>query len=304
MISPIITKTSAIEETEAVACHKPCDQMNIPCGIKARGACNRIAIIRNRDSRFRKFGHIFTNIHGHSTASTTIATIIVATDHFCVVTDLNPSRSFCCHSDLYRVSSVEFVDTCSKVVSLAHHSSHLSARHRVESWYTPEDITWFRFCDAVEKILCKFSVRSLITGRVSHKFPVPLCSTTKPSTNAPCSYAATKILFGNAHFKALTSVVFKKNTFTKTMADSTIQKKFLALVIFMIKKFSSPKIKIWFELMFFSGFFCCFERCGSAAFPDFRGGIFSEKCVRTNSRILHHVRKSQRVLVRLASLGD
>jgi len=38
--------------------------------------------------------------------------------------------------------------------------------------------------------------------------------------------------------------------------------------------------------MFFSGFFCGFERCGSAAFPNFRGGIFSEKCVRTNSRIL------------------
>src|SRR3989344_9031654 len=32
-----------------------------------------------------------------------------------------------------------------------------------------------------------------------------------------------------------------------------------------IKKFSSPKIKIWFEPMFFSGFFCGFHRCGSAA---------------------------------------
>src|SRR3989338_7922526 len=57
-----------------------------------------------------------------------------------------------------------------------------------------------------------------------------------------------------------------------------------------IKKFSSPKIKIWFEPMFFSGFFCGFERCGSAAFPDFRGGTSSPpaaaKCVRTNSRIL------------------
>src|SRR3989339_97826 len=59
----------------------------------------------------------------------------------------------------------------------------------------------------------------------------------------------------------------------------------------MIKKFSSPKIKIWFEPMFFSGFFCGFERCGSAAFPNFRGGIFSEKCVRTNSRILHQTGK-------------
>ena len=41
-----------------------------------------------------------------------------------------------------------------------------------------------------------------------------------------------------------------------------------------IKKISSPKIKIWFEPMFFSGFFCGFERCGSAAFPNFRGGGF------------------------------
>jgi len=72
----------------------------------------------------------------------------------------------------------------------------------------------------------------------------------------------------------------------------------------MIKKFSSPKIKIWFEptpipsafggatgRMFFSGFFYGFERCGSAAFPDFRGGISSPKCVRTNSRILHQTGK-------------
>ena len=59
----------------------------------------------------------------------------------------------------------------------------------------------------------------------------------------------------------------------------------------MIKNFSSPKIKIWFEPMFFYGFFCGFERCGSAAFPNFRGGTSSPpqaaKCVRTNSRILH-----------------
>src|SRR3989344_2296045 len=62
-----------------------------------------------------------------------------------------------------------------------------------------------------------------------------------------------------------------------------------------IKKFSSPKIKIWFEPMFFSGFFCGFERCGSAAFPNFRGGTSSPpqaaKYVRTNLRILHHVGK-------------
>src|SRR3989338_8750760 len=43
---------------------------------------------------------------------------------------------------------------------------------------------------------------------------------------------------------------------------------------FRIKKFSSPKIKIWFESMFFYGFFCGFERCGSAAFRIFAGGIF------------------------------
>ena len=60
----------------------------------------------------------------------------------------------------------------------------------------------------------------------------------------------------------------------------------------MIKKFSSPKIKIWFEPMFFSGFFGGFERCGSAAFSEsFRGRISSPpqaaKCVRTNSNILH-----------------
>jgi len=63
-----------------------------------------------------------------------------------------------------------------------------------------------------------------------------------------------------------------------------------------IKKFSSPKIKIWFGPMFFSGFFCGFDSCGSAAFPSaswrIRGGTSSPpqaaKAVRTNSRILHH----------------
>jgi len=63
----------------------------------------------------------------------------------------------------------------------------------------------------------------------------------------------------------------------------------------MIKKFSSPKIKIWFEPMFFSGFFCGFQRCGSAAFPNFSGGTSSPpqaaKCVRTNSRIPHQIGK-------------
>src|SRR3990167_1255639 len=67
----------------------------------------------------------------------------------------------------------------------------------------------------------------------------------------------------------------------------------------MIKKFSSPKIKIWFEPMFFFGFFCGFERCGSAAFPNFRGGTSSPpaaaKCVRTIFRILHHVGNCKQV---------
>jgi len=66
----------------------------------------------------------------------------------------------------------------------------------------------------------------------------------------------------------------------------------------MIKKFSSPKIKIWFEPMFFYQFFCGFERCGSAAFPNFRGGNSSPpqaaKCVRTIFRILHHVGNCKR----------
>src|SRR3990167_1552617 len=135
MISTRIDKPSTIEEMEAIACHKPCDQINIPCRIRASGACSRIAIIKNKDSRFLKFGHTFTKIQGHSNASAAIATMIAVTDHFCVVADLNPSRSFCCHSDLYRASSVEFIDSCSKAVSLAHHSSPLSARQRVESWY-------------------------------------------------------------------------------------------------------------------------------------------------------------------------
>ena len=65
----------------------------------------------------------------------------------------------------------------------------------------------------------------------------------------------------------------------------------------MIKKFSFPKIKIWFEPMFFSEFFCGFERCGSAAFPNFRGGNFPEKCVRTNSRILHQAGKVNKSVV-------
>ena len=40
----------------------------------------------------------------------------------------------------------------------------------------------------------------------------------------------------------------------------------------MIKNFSSPKIKIWFEPMFFSEFFCGFERCGSLRLPSINSG--------------------------------
>ena len=43
----------------------------------------------------------------------------------------------------------------------------------------------------------------------------------------------------------------------------------------------------------FNGFFCGFERCGSAACPNFSGGNSSPpaaaKAVRTNLRILHHI---------------
>ncbi len=45
----------------------------------------------------------------------------------------------------------------------------------------------------------------------------------------------------------------------------------------------------------FNGFFCGFDSCGSAAFPNFRGGnslsrpCVGTKAVQTNSRIEHHV---------------
>ncbi len=62
--------------------------------------------------------------------------------------------------------------------------------------------------------------------------------------------------------------------------------------LYWIKKFSFPRIKIWFAPMFFSGLFCGFERCGSAAFRIFRGEFSppaAAKWVRTNSRIEHHL---------------
>jgi len=159
IISPRIDKPRIIEETKAASCHKSCDQIKGPPNrIKAIGACSRIAIIKNRDNRLRRFGHIFTNIQGQRIASVTIATMIDTTDHFCVVADLSSSCSFCCHSDLYRDNSDALLDNCSNLVSLLHHSSHLSAQHRVESWYTPDEISCFKFCDASEKTLSKLSV--------------------------------------------------------------------------------------------------------------------------------------------------
>ena len=252
IISPRIDKPRIIEETKAASCHKSCDQIKGPPNrIKAIGACSRIAIIKNRDNRLRRFGHIFTNIQGQRIASAVTATMIAATDHFCVATDRSSSCSFICHSDLYRASSDGLFDNCSKVAALAHHSSHLSAQHLVDSWYTPVETDLFRFCDVVVKALCKLSVRSLTTGLVSHIFPVCLCLIVKPSRKLPCSYAATKIFCGSAQLKAWTSFLLRKNKLTKTVTNSMMLENSLALVIFMIKKFSSPKIKIWFEPMFF-----------------------------------------------------
>ncbi|PIR07522.1 hypothetical protein COY65_00590 [Candidatus Jorgensenbacteria bacterium CG_4_10_14_0_8_um_filter_39_13] len=49
--------------------------------------------------------------------------------------------------------------------------------------------------------------------------------------------------------------------------------------------------------MFFYGSFCGFERCGSAAFPNFRGGISSPpqaaKNVRTIFNIVHQSLRSK-----------
>ena len=256
MISPRIDKPRTAEEARAVSCHRPYDQINgPPYRIKAKGACSRIAMIKNKKNRLRKFGHILTSIHGQRIASATITTMIAATDHFCVVADLSSSCSFCCHSDLYRLISAELLDSWVSVVFFAHHSSHLSVKHRVESWYTPDETSCFKFCDASKKALCRFSVRSLTTGLVSHQFPVPLCSIAKPSTNVPCSYVATKIFSGGTHFKAWTSVVLKKNTFTKTATDNTVLKTFLDFVAIIIKKFLPPRLKYGSSRCFSPGSF-------------------------------------------------
>src|SRR3989338_3500939 len=86
------------------------------------------------------------------------------------------------------------------------------------------------------------------------------------------------------------SNIFWSIVYTKPQVTAAAMAYINPTVFIRIKKFSSPKIKIWFEPMFFSGFFCGFERCVSADFPNFRGGNSSPpqaaKCVRTNSRIL------------------
>jgi len=65
-------------------------------------------------------------------------------------------------------------------------------------------------------------------------------------------------------------------------------------MVIITKIFLSPKFKIWFAPLFFSGPFCGFYRCGSAAFRIFRGGLSSPrrgwvKTVRTISIILEEV---------------
>ena len=99
---------------------------------------------------------------------------------------------------------------------------------------------------------------------------------------------------------------YQKVTKYCDQANDNYQENCFCCFVHMIKNFSSPKIKIWFEPMFFSGFFCGFERCGSAAIPNFRGPLprrsgfghagggtssppQAAKTVRTNLRILHHV---------------
>ena len=64
----------------------------------------------------------------------------------------------------------------------------------------------------------------------------------------------------------------------------------------MIKKFSSPKIKIWFEPMFLTGSFAVLSGAAPTPFRIFAGVSslrrkVGAKCVRTNSSILHHIGK-------------
>jgi hypothetical protein len=66
----------------------------------------------------------------------------------------------------------------------------------------------------------------------------------------------------------------------------------------MIKNFLSPKIQNMVRVDVFNRFFGSFYRCGSAAFSDFCGELFSPpqaaKCVRTILRIQHHIGNCKR----------
>ncbi len=62
-------------------------------------------------------------------------------------------------------------------------------------------------------------------------------------------------------------ITFSPKNILRLIRKSTLFSNGLLIFMLMIKKFSSPKVKIWSEPMFFSGFFYGFERCGSAAFP-------------------------------------
>ena len=68
-------------------------------------------------------------------------------------------------------------------------------------------------------------------------------------------------------------VIDKTSSYRKSQNENGNTSKFF-VGFHRIKKFSSPKIKIWFEPMFFSGFFCGFQRCGSPPFRIFAGGFF------------------------------
>ena len=60
----------------------------------------------------------------------------------------------------------------------------------------------------------------------------------------------------------------------------------ISLGFITYKVMLSRKKVIWFRICRQWITWNC-QRCGSAAFPNFRGGNFPEKCVRTNSKILH-----------------
>src|SRR3989344_2571610 len=73
----------------------------------------------------------------------------------------------------------------------------------------------------------------------------------------------------------------------------------------MIKIFFPPKLKYGSSRCFSPGSFAVLSGAAhfrlrsvqAAAFPNFRRGIFSEKCVRTNSRILHQKGKVKELLI-------